>query len=497
MHHDQQGGRLHLRIVYAGAPLAGKTETLKALLPNLSGETRGNHVFSPQEARGRTVYFDWAEWQGGLFRSGALNCQITTVPGQDALHARRRLLVRAADALVFVIDARRDQMTANRRSLEEVRPWLEREGAPPIPVIYQCNKRDLPDSLDAAAVRTALGLGDAELHESAATRGDGVRICFVAAVGACVRRAEVLIGLNQLPAGLPPVETGAQLLELMRSAEKPVPAPAPSTAAGAEAEALATAGAAPAEPPSARARVADGPRVPWLEGAAGTILSAWPPDLWAVVLQGAASDRATPLAHAPAALQADLGHARFARTWGAQAALADAEPEYRRLVDWTAAYGDALTSPRCVVLTGAEGHGFYAWQVVQRASTLDRLVGRAFEPALPAKDVAHLLAFAANAYLTAAHDLALRAPLLPIHLRTLARQERRTVYADFLPRQPAPGTTEPAIARLEAELRAQLTPGRMAGLAVPDVLREVGALAAGRPSLAETVELLESLLTGR
>ena len=595
MHHDQHGGRLHLRIVYAGAPLSGKTETLKALVPSLHGQAPGHQLFSPQEARGRTLYFDWAEWQGGLFRSGTLNCQITTVPGQDALHERRRLLVRAADAMVFVVDARRDQMTANRRSLEEVRPWLEREGAPPIPVIYQCNKRDLPDALDAAAIRAALGLGDAELHESSAIRGEGVRICFVAAVGACIRRAEALIGLKQMPPGLPQIETSAQLLEMMRSSEEgrslqideevteptaaPAPAPAvapasapaaartarpavmpmadwlaqtaaaepatgpvPGDAAPARPRARTTgrpavmpmadwlaaqAPAAPAtapgdaatperrnaltagdpaaqtmpaaallEPLAARAPAVEVPRVPWLEGAAAAIVSAWPPDVWAVVLQGAAPGRAAPLAHTPAALQVDLGHARFARTWGAHAAHADAEREYRRLVDWTAAQGDALSSPRCVVLTGEAGHGFYAWQVVQRASTLDRLVGRAFEPALPAKDVAHLLAFASNAYLTTADGLARRVPLLPIHLRTLARQERRTVYAEFLPREPASAPPEPALTRLESELRAHLTPERLSALDVPDVLRELEALAEGRPSLTETVELLQSLLIG-
>jgi signal recognition particle receptor subunit beta len=576
MHHDQHGGRLHLRIVYAGAPLSGKTETLKALVPSLHGQAPGHQLFSPQEARGRTLYFDWAEWQGGLFRSGTLNCQITSVPGQDALQERRRLLVRAADAMVFVIDARRDQMTANRRSLEEVRTWLERDGAPPIPVVYQCNKRDLPDSLDAAAIRAALGLGDAEVHESSAIRGEGVRICFVAAVGACIRRAETLIGLKQMPPGLPQVETSAQLLEMMRTAEdgrslqideevtEPVAAPSPLPAAAARtrpavmpmADWLAQADAAPERPPTraratgrpavmpmadwlatqapsaaegaagdaatpdrrnamasgdaaaqaapaaallepaARTPEVTAPRVPWLDGAAAAIVSAWPPDVWAVVLQGAAPGLAAPLAHAPAALQADLGHARFARTWGAHAAKGDAEREFRRLVDWTAAQGDALSSPRCVVLTGRDGHGFYAWQVVQRASTLDRLVARAFEPALPAKDVAHLLAFAANAYLTSADGLARRVPLLPIHLRTLARQERRTVYAEFLPREPAAAPPEPALTRLEHELRAHLTAERLLGLDVPDVLRELEALAEGRPSLTETVELLQSLLIG-
>src|ERR1700753_25211 len=147
-------GQLFLRIAYAGTPLSGKTETLKVLLPALHGVDNPDLVFSPLAARGRTLYFDWAEYQGGTFRDGPLHCQIISVPGQASLHHRRRLLVEDADVVVFVVDSQRDQLEANRRHLAEITPWLKRGDQPPVGVIYQANKRDLPDILDVAELRT-------------------------------------------------------------------------------------------------------------------------------------------------------------------------------------------------------------------------------------------------------------------------------------------------------------------------------------------------------
>jgi signal recognition particle receptor subunit beta len=221
--------QLFLRIAYAGAPLSGKTETLKALLPMLQTKGASETVFSPFAARGRTLYFDWAQYQGGVFLDGPLQCQITSVPGQESLHRRRRVLIEDADVVVFVIDAQPDQLETNRRCLAEIQPWLTRGDLPPISVVYQANKRDLPGTLDVADIRQQLALdAAAEVYETSALQGEGVRICFVAGVRACVRRAEALRAANRLPEGAPDVETGEQLLERVRLADTPEPLPATS-----------------------------------------------------------------------------------------------------------------------------------------------------------------------------------------------------------------------------------------------------------------------------
>ena len=59
-----------IRIVYDGPPHAGKTTSLRAL-----GRSLGRSVEAPSEVAGRTVYFDWMEYTGGLFEgSRATRC---------------------------------------------------------------------------------------------------------------------------------------------------------------------------------------------------------------------------------------------------------------------------------------------------------------------------------------------------------------------------------------------------------------------------------------
>jgi signal recognition particle receptor subunit beta len=635
MHLDSAAGQLHIRIVYAGAPLSGKTETLRSLLPNLHGRQAADLVASPSEARGRTLYFDWGQWCGGLFRSVQLNCQITAVAGQESLLRRRRTLVEDADAVVFVVDSQRDQMAANRRSLDEVRPWLDREGLPPVPVVYQCNKRDLPDPASLDEIRQALGLDPADvLHPCSATQGDGIRICFVASVSASVRRAEALIKLQKLPMGPPEVATPEQLLERLRLIEKglgidelvidplppapeavppapavapiptpvaaplaptvaaPAPAPVPvlepppprgrpavmpmadwlaaerlaavpaaepapaaartpseapepvaaappppperrpavmpmadwlaraavqpvpqpiplrpatspaarpaSGAAPPSTQASAVAGAAPAAPPTPRPPVmplADLLPLPWVRGRERTLVEAWPAGAWSGSFS--TSDPSAPLPERQGqALHAALGAGRLARAGKVHRREEEARAEYQRLRHWLTLLDGAASTPRCLVLSGSEAAGWCAWQLLQRCPTLDLVVLRAFDKGLASKEAAQYLAHAAHSYLAAWEEFTRREPRLPVRLGTLARQERRTVYADFLPQPLPPEPSEPVLTRLEAELRPLATPERLAVLNVPEVLRELEALAVGRPSLADIVELLQSLLIG-
>src|SRR5688500_8756428 len=95
---DAARGVLVIRIVYDGPDLSGKTTSLKALARGVS-----SHVECPEEREGRTLYFDWMEYVGGLFEGRQISCQIVSVPGQRELAHRRRLLLESADAVVCVL----------------------------------------------------------------------------------------------------------------------------------------------------------------------------------------------------------------------------------------------------------------------------------------------------------------------------------------------------------------------------------------------------------
>ena len=74
-----------IRVVYDGAPMAGKTTSVATL-----GRGLGASVYSPADHGGRTLYFDWLDYTGGLFEGRRIRCQIVSVPGQATLAPRRR-----------------------------------------------------------------------------------------------------------------------------------------------------------------------------------------------------------------------------------------------------------------------------------------------------------------------------------------------------------------------------------------------------------------------
>src|SRR3954469_21794785 len=104
---DPERNAVVIRIVYDGPPHAGKTTSVKALARSLM-----RTVDTPLEAAGRTMFFDWMEYTGGLFEGHQIRCQIVSVPGQPDLAARRRALLESADVVVFVAD------TSDRASVE-------------------------------------------------------------------------------------------------------------------------------------------------------------------------------------------------------------------------------------------------------------------------------------------------------------------------------------------------------------------------------------------
>src|SRR5688500_16404177 len=127
-----------IRVVYDGAPMAGKTTSVAPL-----GRGLGAGVYSPAERDGRTLYLDWLGYTGGLFEGRLIRCQTVSVPGQATLAPRRRRLLESADVVVFVGDSTPAGCEADRRYLGALRGVLDGLGGPPIGIVLQANKRDL------------------------------------------------------------------------------------------------------------------------------------------------------------------------------------------------------------------------------------------------------------------------------------------------------------------------------------------------------------------
>jgi len=214
---DSESNAVVIRVVYDGAPMAGKTTSVCAL-----GKGLGAGVYSPAELNGRTLYFDWLDYTGGLFEGHRIRCQIVGAPGQTALAARRRQILESADVVVFVGDSTPLGFEADRAYLGSLCSVLRQLSGPPIGIVLQANKRDLPDAVPIGRMRSMLdGLGmKVGVVESVATEGSGIREAFVFAVRLALDRVRELMRTGELRTGKPEIDTADQLLEQLKRREE-------------------------------------------------------------------------------------------------------------------------------------------------------------------------------------------------------------------------------------------------------------------------------------
>jgi len=137
-----------IKIVYYGPGLSGKTTNLQYLHSMLNPQTRGKLLSLSTEAD-RTLFFDFLPVDLGKLNDFSIRFQLYTVPGQVRYNATRKLVLRGADAVVFVADSQREMREQNIESLKNMRENLLSNNIKPeeIPVIFQYNKRDLPNIL--------------------------------------------------------------------------------------------------------------------------------------------------------------------------------------------------------------------------------------------------------------------------------------------------------------------------------------------------------------
>lgn len=167
---------LHLKVVYYGPGLGGKTTNLEYIHRHTRRELRGKLISLVTEAE-RTLFFDLLPIELGVFRGYRVRLHLCTVPGQIGLDRTRRLVLRHVDGVVFVVDSQRDRGEANVESLRNLETNLLLQGDDPARVarVVQYNKRDLPGALSVAELRRTLGIpANAREVEASAVQGIGV-----------------------------------------------------------------------------------------------------------------------------------------------------------------------------------------------------------------------------------------------------------------------------------------------------------------------------------
>jgi hypothetical protein len=213
---DPRNDAVVIRVVYDGAPMSGKSTSVAAL-----GKGLGAEVYSPAEVGGRTLYFDWLDYTGGLFEGRRIRCQIISVPGQATLAPRRRRLLESADVVVFVGDSTPAGFDADRGYLGGLYRVLAQLSGPPVGVVLQANKRDHAQAVPIPQVRSMLEEMGMRIGvvESVAIDGAGVREAFVFAVRLALDRVRELMRTGKLRSAAPEIDSARDLLDELKRSE--------------------------------------------------------------------------------------------------------------------------------------------------------------------------------------------------------------------------------------------------------------------------------------
>ncbi|MDA8079776.1 MAG: ADP-ribosylation factor-like protein [Nitrospiraceae bacterium] len=169
-----------LKVVYYGPGLSGKTTNLQHLHASvLNPETTGK-LLSLSTESDRTLFFDFLPVELGKIREFTIRFQLYTVPGQVRYNATRKVVLKGADAVVFVVDSQTEMKEQNIESFQNMLENLYSNNINPddIPVLLQYNKRDLKNISSVQEINEYLNPYQHPVIEASAIKGDGVEESF-------------------------------------------------------------------------------------------------------------------------------------------------------------------------------------------------------------------------------------------------------------------------------------------------------------------------------
>ena len=229
-----------VKLVYYGPGLCGKTTNLEKIYGNPKLENKGKMISMSTETD-RTLFFDFMPMELGTIAGQKVRVQLYTVPGQVFYDATRKLVLRGADGVVFVADSQNTMRDSNLDSLANLKTNLRINRIDPqkVALVFQYNKRDLPNVDTVDAMNGYLQPGNAPVVEASAITGAGVTATLRTAVARILDNLKnnVDTTLHEEPAlaapdmkqksGVAAHSAGTPKLSMKSEAVAPPPAPAP------------------------------------------------------------------------------------------------------------------------------------------------------------------------------------------------------------------------------------------------------------------------------
>ncbi len=208
---NYSGKEINAKVVYYGPGLSGKTTNLEHIYNKMAAHLRGKMV-SMKTKTDRTLFFDFLPIEGGEIAGFDVRFLLYTVPGQVYYNATRKLVLKGADAIVFVADSQSDELPANRESLNNLRENLKEYGKTldDIPWVIQYNKRDLETALPVEKLEEELNPGGVPCFECVATDGKGVFETLSAATNLVMEQLRAQLGEDTCKKN----DSGGQAVEL-------------------------------------------------------------------------------------------------------------------------------------------------------------------------------------------------------------------------------------------------------------------------------------------
>ncbi len=172
---NYQKKEINAKIVYYGPGLSGKTTNIQYIYKKLKPEHKGK-LMTLATQTDRTLFFDFLPVELGEIKGLRTRFQIYTVPGQVYYNATRKLVLKNVDGIVFVADSQKKMLNENIESLRNLEDNLRfyNKGLKDIPIVFQYNKRDLPDILSVEELQQSLNKYNFPYFEGVAHTGQGV-----------------------------------------------------------------------------------------------------------------------------------------------------------------------------------------------------------------------------------------------------------------------------------------------------------------------------------
>jgi small GTP-binding protein len=168
---------VQFKIVIYGPAFAGKTTTLSYILSNIEADSVSD-LSTFKSAADKTLSFKFVPQNATLLDDFKILFELYTVPGKVAFNAPRRLMLRDADGILFVVDSEWPKIGENVASFKDLEDNLKKLGTnlDEIPAVLLYNKRDLADVAPVSYLNFVLNNRKTRIpvFETAAETGENI-----------------------------------------------------------------------------------------------------------------------------------------------------------------------------------------------------------------------------------------------------------------------------------------------------------------------------------